>query len=158
MVKSVVEEVIYGIASKIAELFKNEEGNCKYPIYKNSEEQGTDNPCFFIKCLNGEEKREIGLTDRFYQDILNFDIIGYTLDGDTSILHDMMDTLYELEYIEISDGTLLRAMKLHPEIEDGVLHFYIDYKIFIKKDNDTTEKMANYDFNEEVKKDESENQ
>lgn len=110
---------------------------------------------FFIKYLNGDENREIGLQDRFYKDKLNFVIIGYTQDGDTEILNDMIDNLYELEYIELTDRTLLRAQKLHPKTEDGVLHFFIDYEIFIKKDDATTIKMDNYDLTGEVKKDEN---
>ena len=151
MVKNVIEAVIYAMAAKMSEIFANDKGESKYPIYKNGEEQGVDKPCFFIKYLTGEESREIGLKDRFYKDTLNFVIIGYTLDGDETILHEMLEGLYELEYVTATDGTLLRAMKLHPEIDDGVLHFLIDYKIFVKKENEVAENMNNYDFNEEVK-------
>lgn len=150
MVNSVINEVVIGMATKINKIY-----NKKYPIHTDSEEQGLDKPCFFIKYLNGDENREIGLQDRFYKDKLNFVIIGYTQDGDTEILNDMIDNLYELEYIELTDKTLLRAHKLHPKIEDGVLHFFIDYEIFIKKDDATTIKMDNYDLTGEVKKDEN---
>lgn len=150
MVNSVVNEVVIGMATKINKIY-----NKKYPIHTDSEEQGLDKPCFFIKYLNGDENREIGLQDRFYKDKLNFVIIGYTQDGDTEILNDMIDNLYELEYIELTDRTLLRAHKLHPKTEDGVLHFFIDYEIFIKKDDATTIKMDNYDLTGEVKKDEN---
>lgn len=149
MVNSVINEVVIGMATKINEIFDK-----KYPIHTDSEEQGIDKPCFFIKYLNGDENREIGLQNRFYKDKLNFVIIGYTEDGDTEILNDMIDNLYELEYIELTDKTLLRAQKLHPKIEDGVLHFFIDYEIFIKKEDATTIKMNNYDLTGEVKKDE----
>ena len=63
----------------------------------------------------------------------------------------MLEGLYELEYVTAADGTLLRAMKLHPEIDDGVLHFLIDYKIFVKKESEVAENMNNYDFKEELK-------
>ena len=49
----------------------------------------------------------------------------------------------ELEYIELTDETLLRANKLHPEVEDGVLHFFVDYEIFIKKESETMIGMDN---------------
>ena len=150
MVDSVVKEVVIGIATKINKIYEN-----KYPIYTDGEQQGVDKPCFFIKYLKGEENREIGLQDRFYKDKLNFVIIGYTEDGNSDILYDMIDNLYELEYIELTDKTLLRAYKLHPEVEDGILHFFIDYEIFIKKDETTTIKMNNYDLTGEVKKDEN---
>lgn len=153
MVKNVIEAVIYGMAAKISEIFKDEakQGESKYPIYTNGEEQGIEKPCFFIKYLTGNEGREIGQRDRFYKDTLNFVIIGYTLDGDETILHEMLEGLYELEYITATDGTLLRAMNLHPEIDDGVLHFLIDYKIFVKKESEVAENMDSYDFKEELK-------
>ena len=62
---------------------------------------------------------------------------------------------FTIKYIELTDKTLLRAYKLHPEVEDGILHFFIDYEIFIKKDETTTIKMDNYDLTGEVKKDEN---
>lgn len=152
MVNNVINEIVIGIATKITKIY---EDKGKYPIYTDNVKQGLEKPCFFIKYLNGEEKREIGLENRFYRDTLNFVIIGHTLDGDTEILNDMIDNLYDLEYIELTDKTLLRAHKLHPKIEDGVLHFFIDYEIFIKKENATTTKMDNYDLSGEVKKDEN---
>lgn len=138
MVDSVVKEMIIGIATKIGKIYNN-----KYPIYTDAEQQGVDKPCFFIKYLKGNENREIGLQDRFYKDKINFVIIGYTEDGNSEVLYDMVDRLYELEYIELTDKTLLKANKLHPEIEDGVLHFFVDYEIFIKKESETMIGMDN---------------
>lgn len=150
MVESVINEIVIGIATKINNIYKK-----KYPIYTDAQEQGVDKPCFFIKYLNGEENREIGLQDRFYKDEANLVVIGYTQDGNTEFLNNMVDNLYDLEYIELTDGTLLRASKLHPKIEDGILHFFIDYEIFIKKDEPAIIKMNNYDLTGEVKKDEN---
>ncbi len=149
MVKNVVNEIVLGIAAKIKQIYKD------YPIYTDNQEQGLEKPCFFIKVLNGEEIREIGLQDKYYKDLLNIVVIGFTLDGETEILNDMIDNLYKLECIELSDKSLVRAMKLHPKIEDDVLHFFIDYNLSIKKGNDETTKMNDYNLNEGVKKDES---
>lgn len=151
MVDSVTNEIILGIAAKIKEIYKGKEN---YPIYTDSEGQGVEKPCFFIKVLNGEEAREIGLQNRFYKDTLNIVIIGYTIDGNTEILNNMIDNLYELEYIELSDESLIRAMKLHPKIEDGILQFFIDYELFIKKHKDIETEMNDYKQSEGVKKNE----
>ena len=151
MVNNVVNEIVLGIAAKIKTIFKD---RGDYPIYDDNEEQGLEKPCFFIKVLNGEETREIGLENQFYKDLLNIVIVGYTLDGNTEILNNMIDNLYELEYIELSDGSLIRAMKLRSKIEDGVLHFFIDYNLSIKKGENKTIEMNDYQFNEEGKKDE----
>lgn len=151
MVKSVVNEIIQGIANKIALLYKDKG---QYPIYTDRKLQNLEKPCFFIKVLNGEEKNEIGLKDRFYRDLLSIVIIGYAMDEDTEVLNDMSDTLYELEYIELSDKSKIRADKLNHKIEDGILHFFIDYKLFIKKDIHETTKMNDYNLSGEVKEDE----
>lgn len=152
MVNNVVNEIKIGMAAKITKIY---EDKGKYPIYDNNVVQDLEKPCFFIKYLNGDEKREIGIENRFYRDTLNFDIIGYTLDGDTDILNNMVDNLYDLEYIELTDKTKVRADKMHPKIEDGVLHFFIDYKVFIKKEDSATTKMNDYSLSGEVKKDEN---
>ena len=39
-------------------------------------------------------------------------------------------------------------MKLHPKIEDDVLHFFIDYNLFIKKGKDKTIEMDGYQLSE----------
>lgn len=151
MVSGVVNEIVLGMAGKVKAIYKDK-GD--YPIYTDNEEQGLVKPCFFIKVLNGDESREIGLSNKFYKDLLNLVVIGYTLDGNTEVLNDMIDNLYGLEYIELSDGSLIRAVKLHHKIEDGVLHFFVDYKLFVKKDDVESMKMGNYDFSEGVKIDE----
>ena len=58
MVKSVVNEIIQGIANKIALLYKDKG---QYPIYTDRKLQNLEKPCFFIKVLNGEEKKEIAI-------------------------------------------------------------------------------------------------
>ncbi len=145
MVKEVIDEVVLGIAAKIKEIYKGKEN---YPIYTDRMEQGEERPCFFIKTLIDERKRETGLQDDYYRDLLNIVVIGYTLDGNTEILHSMIENLYDLEYIKLSDGSLIRAMKLHPKIEDDVLHFFIDYNLFIKKGKDKTIEMDGYQLSE----------
>ena len=144
MVKSVVNEIIQGIANKIALLYKDKG---QYPIYTDRKLQNLEKPCFFIKVLNGEEKKEIGLKDRFYRDLLSIVIIGYAMDEDTEVLND-------IENIELSDKSKIRADKLNHKIEDGILHFFIDYKLFIKKDINETTKMNDYNLSGEVKENE----
>lgn len=152
MVDNVTNEIIYGIAAKIKEIYKDKEN---YPIYTDKEEQGEERPCFFIKDLTGDENREIGLHNRFYKKTLNIVIIFFTENGETELVNDVIDNLYELEYIELSDKSLIRAMKLHHKVEDGVLHFFIDYTLFIEKNPSIAVKMNDYSLSGEVKKDEN---
>ena len=60
MVKSVVNEIIQGIANKIALLYKDKG---QYPIYTDRKLQNLEKPCFFnlIHCKNnGISKRKMG--------------------------------------------------------------------------------------------------
>lgn len=143
----VINSVITGISLKIKELFGD-----TYHVYDDAVTQGMEKPCFFINFLDGEESRQIGLEIKSYLDTLHFDITGFAENDDRASLNDMADKLYYLEYISLNDGTLLRADKLKPKIEDNVLHFFIDYKIFINKKDTESTKMSEFDYNEEVKK------
>lgn len=142
----VINPIIAGISIKINELFGD-----GYKIYDNNVNQGMEKPCFFINFLDGEESRQIGLEIRSYLDTLHFDITGFAENDDRATLNDMIDKLYDLEYIKLENGVLIRADKMKPKIEDEVLHFFIDYKVFVNKKDDESIKMDNYDYNEEVK-------
>ena len=142
----VINPIIAGISIKINELFGD-----GYKIYDNNVNQGMEKPCFFINFLDGEESRQIGLEIRSYLDTLHFDITGFAENDDRATLNDMIDKLYDLEYIKLENGILVRADKMKPKIEDAVLHFFIDYIVFVNKKDDESIKMDNYDYNEEVK-------
>lgn len=145
----VINKVIEGISLKINKLFGD-----KYEIYDDNTEQGMNKPCFFINFLDGEESRQIGLEKNSYLDTLHIDVTGYEVDDDRNKLNEMADKLYSLEYILLEDNTLLRADSLKPKISDGVLHFFIDYRIFVDKEKENAQalnKMENIQLNEEVK-------
>jgi len=142
----VINPIITGISMKINSLFGN-----NYNIYNDNVEQGMEKPCFFINYLDGEERSQGGITIKSYLDVLHFDITGFVVNEDRATLNDMADKLYDLEYITLEDKTLLRADKMKPKIEDGVLHFFMDYRVFINKGNIESIEMDDYNFNQEVK-------
>jgi len=39
-----------------------------------------------------------------------------------------------LEVIQLSDGDLVQGTTMNYSIQDGVLHFFVDYNVFLKKD------------------------
>ena len=144
----VIDKIVTGISLKIREIF-----GVSYKVYDDNVKQGMEKPCFFINYLDGNENRDIGINKKNYIDILHFDITGFSKNDDTPSLMEMADKLYDLEYITLTNNALIRADKMQSKIEDGVLHFFIDYKLFIcKGENDNTQ-MNNYDLNGEVKKD-----
>lgn len=122
----VIKKIIDGISIKLNEIFGDD-----YEIYDNKVEQGMKKPCFFIYFLDGDINRQIGLGVKSYLDVLHFDIVGFSKNDSRIELNDMSDKLrYGLEYITLADKTLIRANNLKSKIEDDVLHFFIDYKIF----------------------------
>ena len=147
----VINNVVAGISQKLGEIFGD-----KYTVYDNEVPQGMTKPCFFINWIDGEETKQIGIEKKRYLDILHFDITGFAQNDNRVDLNDMADKLYGLEYITIKDNekdVLIRANSLKPKIEDGVLHFFIDFKIFIEKKSEETPKMENILLTKEVKKD-----
>lgn len=143
----VISSITNGISIKINEIFGDD-----YNIYDDNVKQGMEKPCFFINCLDGEERSQGGIEIKSYLDILHFDITGFALNDDNKSLYNMADELYNLEYITLEDNTLLRADKMKANIDDGVLHFFIDYQVFINKGSTESIKIDDYDFNEEVKR------
>lgn len=142
----VINEIITGISLKIKEIFGD-----GYHVYDDGVEQGLEKPCFFINYLDGEETRQIGLEIKSYLDTLHFDVTGFAENDDRPSLNDMADKLYYLKYIKLNNGILIRADSLKPTIKDNVLHFFIDYKIFINKKDTESTKMGEMNYNEEVK-------
>ena len=51
--------------------------------------------------------------------------------------YSLIDKLFdELEYVRMLNGDLIRGTDMHAEIEDGVLHFFVNYNLFLIKKYD----------------------
>lgn len=140
-----VNKIIDGISIKINELFGDD-----YYIYSEEIEQGFKEPCFFIFLLNPSFKPKLGT--RSYREY-NFDI-HYFPKISNEKNYDMYDTneklIDGLEYISI-DGGLIRGSKIHSEIIDNVLHFFIKYSLFVIKEDVETEKMESLILKQNIK-------
>ncbi len=136
-------DIIDGISIKINELFEG-----KYQIYTNNVEQGLEFPCFFIKELPSNRK---GLLCNRYENELNL-VIHVMLEEPTmEELNDIADRLYELEYISLTNGDILRGTDMKTEISDGVLLFFVTYKYFTYKETTKESDMENLTVNGEVR-------
>lgn len=57
-------------------------------------------------------------------------------------IHKMAEAFFvELEYITLSDGSVIRGTDMHYRTTDGALHFFVSYNLFILKDREKAEKM-----------------
>jgi hypothetical protein len=123
-----INEIVKGISRAIYETFGDE-----YTIYKDDVPQDFNEPCFMIVYLNGsiEQKSPI----RYFQYNL-FDIHYFPKDelNSRTEMRSVIESLFlSLEYINVLDN-LCRGTKMSYEIIDDVLHFFVNYDMFVNKE------------------------
>lgn len=125
-----INDIIDGIARKLNLNFGSD-----YAIYKEDVSQGLTEPCFSIVHLQSDNTGKLPVR---YLRRNAFDVHFYPKEGDNmkSEMYRVGEYLFLcLEYINVLDN-LVRASKMRYEIVDGVLHFFVNYDIFIKKQTD----------------------
>ena len=133
-----LNDIMTAISQKIRLVFGNE-----YKIYYDEITQGFKEPCFFIALLQANQKQIIG--NRYFREHF-FDIHYYPKStvGITREVNEVVDKLLMvLEYISM-DGNLIRGTKMKYEVHDQVLHFFINYDVFIKKELEEVPFMMEY--------------
>lgn len=136
--------IINGIANKIYEIFGE-----NYNIETSGVMQDFNKPAFFIKEIND---REIPYLSKRYRVNKSFCIYGFSENDTDEELYEMGEKLYNLEYINLENGNLLKGLNMNFKIEDRVLVFLIDFNSFIHKQDtiEEKEKMKNININKEV--------
>lgn len=122
-----LNKTIIGISQALNQAFGDD-----YNIYIDNVEQDLNAPCFLIVSLNPSQEQRLGNRYERYQpfDIHYFpsDIEAYTRE-----CMDVTEKLFDvLEYITVS-GDLVRGTNMNGNIQDGVLHFFVDYNMFLIK-------------------------
>lgn len=110
-----------------------------FAIHKEQVKQGLKEPCFFIMLLTSNQKQVIG--KRYFREH-PFDIHYFpsTRDKNTECL-DVVDKLNDaMEYITV-DGDLVRGTKMSHEIVNDVLHFFVNYDLFVYKEPEVADHM-----------------
>lgn len=102
-----------------------------YEIYTESLEQGLNEPCFSIFCLN--PTNELYRGKRYYR-TNQFCIQYFPSTGEPKgECNAVLERLYDcLELITV-DNELTRGKRMKGEIVDGVLSFFINYDMFVYK-------------------------
>lgn len=133
-----VNDLIDAISIKLNQVF----GDSK-KIYSETVKQGLQEPCFFIAVLNPSQKQMIG--NRYFRQH-PFDIHYFpAVQGNNNELQEMASNLFDaLEYVTLTNGDLVRGTEMHYEVIDGVLHFFVDYNMFVNKPkaNDNMETLT----------------
>lgn len=134
---TIINEVIKGISSKLHKL-------TKYPVYVDVKKNHVVFPCFYLKQL--DQSQELSVGNRYGQEH-SFDIwfMPNAADEVSDVreeIHKMAEAFFaELEYITLSDGSVVRGTDMHYRTTDGALHFFISYNLFILKEREKVEKM-----------------
>lgn len=121
-----VNEIVDGIAVKLGEICPEVE------VYREEIEQGFKEPCFFILPLRTAQRAEVG---NRYQRTHSFDVHYFpSNEGKASEEMEAVASalLMGLEYIT-AGGDLIRATRAEYAAHDGVLHFEVDYTVFVRR-------------------------
>lgn len=139
-----LNKVITGIAQKLNQVFGD-----GYEIYIDSVQQGLNEPCFLITCLQGAQNQLVG---NLYERKQPFDILYYHRSKDSaSEINDVISSMQmEMEYI-IAGGSMLRGTNISYEVVDDVLHFFVNYDLRVRKEIIPDEYMGNLTQTERVK-------
>ena len=123
MIKAIIDALSIAINAEFGE---------SYEIYTESVEQGLEEPCFSILCLNPKIDQKLG--KRYFR--TNMFCIHYFPKSDEkrSECHSVAERLFSaLEYITIT-GDLCRGTEMHYEVVDNVLSFFVNYDMHVYKD------------------------
>lgn len=140
-----VNAVIQGIAEKLRTVFSVDE----YNIYIEQAPQSLKAPCFFILCISSSERHVLDCRYRFNS---SYDVSYFPAkDSDREECHTVARQLFDLlEFVPTVDG-MVRGTEMNTNITDGVLHFLVDYNLFLKKEKPKEDNMETLRVKEGVK-------
>ena len=121
MINSIIEEISRTI---------REEFGSRYTNYMEEVKQDLKEPCFFIQCLNPTEKLFFG--KRYFRH--NQFCIQYFPEDkqhEKQECYAVAERLFScLEYLD-AGGDLVMGTKMKYEVTDGILHFFVNYDLFV---------------------------
>ena len=138
-----VNELIRAIAKAIRKEFQQE------PIYSEQVEQGLQEPCFFILCLSQKEQAKLDV--RFLAQ--HAFVISYVPKGGNADCWEVQAKLQRLlEFITLDDDSVVRGTNRKGEIKEGILHFFVDYDFYMKKEKEPEIYMELLQIDEKTRK------
>ena len=122
-----IRELLEAVSRTLHETFGD-----GYAVYAENVEQGLREPCFFLSCLAPASRPFPG--NRYLR--TNQLCVQY-FPADRK--HPNRERLLDcLELLPTADG-LVRGTQLHAEFADGVLHVFVNYDFFVRRENETTD-------------------
>lgn len=139
-----INEIIDGISIKLNLVFGDD-----YEIYSEEVKQGLKEPCFFIVSLNNDQTPRLG--NRYLREQA-FDIHYFpgSAEKNKEIYAVAEQLLSEMEYIDVL-GDPFRGTKMHNEVVNGVLHFFVNYNTHVYKVTELLDQMDTVQVNNGLK-------
>lgn len=122
-----LNKTIIGISQALNQAFGDD-----YNIYIDNVEQDLNAPCFLVLPITKSQEQRLG---NRYERFQTFDIHYFPSNTEkyTRECMDVVEKLFDvLEHITV-DGDLVRGTSMNSEIQEGVLHFFVDYNMFLTK-------------------------
>lgn len=126
-----INKIIDGISISL-----NAEFGDDYKIYTESIEQGLKEPCFSIICVN--PTNELFRGKRYFrQNLFCIRYFPSKKDEKYAECMEVMERMFDcLEIIKVLSDPQ-RGTKMHGEMVDDVLHFFVNYDMFVYKVENT---------------------
>lgn len=139
-----INKIIDGISVAIGSEFGD-----PYEIYTESIEQGLEEPCFSILCLNPTNDRFLG-NRYFRQNLFCIHYFPSSSNKQAECFSIMERLMHCLELIEV-DGDPIMGTKMKGEVTGGVLSFFVNYDMFTYKVEDAEPTMETVSHNTNMK-------
>lgn len=139
------EGIRSAIAAKLKSIFLD------VIVYKEKIEQGVRYPHFFILPINTSRERDLGPRGWIYYQVN----IRYRLPQDFNSKYGELeqmgtDLMWALDTITVA-GFQLRGRDMNYQIVDGVLQFFINFRMRIKQEQEMKDKMETLTNSAEIK-------
>lgn len=140
-----LNEIIKGISMALNAAFGD-----GYEIYQNDVEQGLKEPCFLIAVLKPDISplQKNRFMSRNPLDVHYFPTSGRNNAELFTMAGDLMECL---EFITLPNGDVLHGTSMSYEVEDGVLHFFVNFNLTLSRPSEETP-METLDVDVEPKK------
>ena len=122
-----INKLLAGIAEALFQVYGS-----GYEIYTEKVEQGLEEPCFLIRCLDPTMNRDL---DRRFKRTMLFSVQYFPATGGkvaecTGVLETLFDILTDLPV----SGSVVHGADLNGQITDDVLTFTVRYDLLVLKD------------------------
>lgn len=120
-----LNDIIDAISIKLDQVFGD---GCR--IYSEDVKQGLKEPCFFIAVLNPSQSQIIGsrFSREYPVDIHYFPKAKENNNEMMTVTDKMMS---EMDVVTMINGDNIRGNDIRFEVVDGVLHFFVKYKVIV---------------------------